>query len=169
MSPLTGALSALFAYLIILRLIKGWRGSLGNPGETWSAHVGAVVGTFIFALADSNWFNAVEAEVYAYAIFLMMLALYLGLLWADTVGKPYHLSLTLFLVYVMGLSSGVHQLCLLVVPSVAILGLFSYMKDTDGDDSNESFLLAIVLLGAGHVRHGRRPDTDRHGGCLACS
>jgi|GEM_PF-41540 len=138
MSPIAGALSALFCYLIILRLIRGWEGPLAKTKERWSDHFGAVVGTLIFALADSNWFNAVEAEVYAYAIFLMMLALYLGLLWADTVGKPIHLSLALFLAYLMGLASGLHLLCLLVLPSIALLGLFSYVNRRD----------AWVLLGA---------------------
>ena len=108
MSPIAGAFSALFCYLITLRLIKGWKGRLARENETWSAHAGAVVGSLIFAFADSNWFNAVEAEVYAYAIFLMMLALYLGLRWADTIGKPSHMPLTLFLAYLMGLSSGLH-------------------------------------------------------------
>jgi len=129
MSPLTGALAALFCYLIILRLIRGWKGGLGTVKERWSAQVGAVVGAFIFALADSNWFNAVEAEVYAYAIFFMMLALYLGLVWADTVGKGLHLSLALFLAYLMGLAGGLHLLALLVLPTIALLGVFAYVKD----------------------------------------
>ena len=149
MSPLAGALSAVFAYLVILHLINGWKGRMARKDETWSAHAGAVVGAFIFALAESNWFNAVEAEVYAYAIFLMMLALYLGLRWADTIGKPQHLSLTLFLAYLVGLSSGLHLLSLLVVPSIALLGLFSYIKHDKQDDSTESVLLTFIMLAAG--------------------
>ena len=110
--------------------------------------MGATVGTLIFALADSNWFNAVEAEVYAYAILLMMGALYLGLVWADTIGKPIHFSLTLFLAYLMGLSSGLHLLCLLVLPSIGILALFGYVKSRDEDDTREALLLPIVMVAA---------------------
>jgi len=162
MSPLAGALSAVFCYLIILRLIRGWEGPLSKTKEKWSDHFGAVVGTLIFALADSNWFNAVEAEVYAYAIFLMMLALYLGLLWADTVGKPIHLSLVLFLAYLMGLASGMHLLCLLVLPSIAFLGLFTYVNRRDA----WVLLVGVSLLVVGgyfalHVQNANRLLTDQ--------
>jgi hypothetical protein len=155
MSPIMGALSALFCYLVILRLIRSWRGGISEVKEQWSDQVGAVVGAFIFALADSNWFNAVEAEVYAYAIFLMVFALWLGLVWIDTIGKPAHLSLTLFLAYLMGLSWGLHLLCLLVLPSIGLLGLFAYVRgsggnkayDQVGDDSRETILFTLLAVG----------------------
>ena len=145
MSPIAAALSALFAYLIILRLI---RGNSENGSDGWSEHVGAAVGTLIYAFADSNWFNAVEAEVYAYAILLMMMALYLGLRWTDTIGKPKHLSLTLFLAYLIGLASGLHLLCLLVLPSIGILGLFGYVKSEDENDTLEALLLPVIMVTA---------------------
>ncbi len=129
MSPIAGALSALFAYLIILRLIRGWSGALGRDRNDWTAQVGAVAGALIFAFADSNWFNAVEAEVYAYAIFLMMLVLWLGLKWADSVGDPKHLSYALAIAYIVGLAGGLHMLCLLVLPSIGILALFTYVPN----------------------------------------
>lgn len=129
MSPIAGAFSALFAYLIGLRLIRGWSGALGRDRNDWTAQVGAVTGALIFAFADSNWFNAVEAEVYAYAIFLMMLVLWLGLKWADSVGEPKHLSYALAIAYIVGLAGGLHMLCLLVLPSIGILALFTYVKD----------------------------------------
>jgi hypothetical protein len=149
MSPITGALAALFCFLSILRLIGAWKGRVADGGDSWSAYVGAAVGTFIFALAESNWFNAVESEVYAYAIFLMMFAFWLALVWTDTIGKPAHLSLTLFLAFLMGLSWGLHLLCLLVLPSVFVLGLFNYVRGSDdGDDSLETIFAALVMLGA---------------------
>lgn len=152
MSPLAGALSALFCYLVILRLIRGWQGPLGTVKERWSDHVGAVAGTLIFALADSNWFNAVEGEVYAYAIFLMMLALYLGLVWADSIGKPIHLPLALFLAYLMGLASGLHLLCLLVLPTIAFIGLFTYVKDRY-DAWKIVGAAALLVIGAYFAMH----------------
>jgi hypothetical protein len=162
MSPLAGAFSALFTYLVILRLIRGWGGELARERVDWSAQVGAITGTFIFALADSNWFNAVEAEVYAYAIFLMMLALWLGLKWADSVGKPGHLSYGLFIAYLMGLAGGMHLLCLLVLPSIAILALFTYVHDRR---DAWTMLGAISLLVAGgyfglHFLNARAIDGD---------
>ncbi len=156
MSPLAGAFSALFCYLIILRLIGGWRGELrrdaGDGRADWTAQVGAVVGTFIFALADSNWFNAVEAEVYAYAIFLMMLALWLGLKWADSVGKPEHMTYALFIAYLMGLAGGMHMLCLLVLPSIGILALFTYVHDRR-DSWTLLGAIALLVTGAYFAQH----------------
>ena len=145
MSPIAGALSALFTYLVILKLILAWKGLKGASDERWSAHFGAVVGTLIFAFSYSNWFNAVEAEVYAYAIMMMMMALYLALLWFETRGKPIHLSLALFMAYLMGLSAGLHLLSLLVLPSIGLLALFRYVGDDDEDDHSEALLLTIVM------------------------
>ena len=41
----------------------------------------AAVGSLSFAFSDSFWFNAVEAEVYAMATFIMSVLFYLALLW----------------------------------------------------------------------------------------
>ena len=51
-------------HLIIVRLIREWQGAPAtwNPIDRLVAMAGGVVGACTFAVTDSFWFNAVEAE-----------------------------------------------------------------------------------------------------------
>ena len=44
---------------------------------------GGVVGALTFAFTDSHWFNAVEAEVYAFSTFFTAIVVWLILLWNE--------------------------------------------------------------------------------------
>ena len=70
-SVFASALTVLLTYLIIVRLVREWQGA----PETWTplqritALAGGIIGACTFAVTDSFWFNAVEAEVYALSMF----------------------------------------------------------------------------------------------------
>ena len=69
MSPLASAFAVMFLFLIIVKLLKSW-GKPVQPLQKLAVYGGAFIGAMTFAFTDSHWFNAVEAEVYAYSTFL---------------------------------------------------------------------------------------------------
>ena len=90
----------------------------------WATALFSLAGALCFAWADSPWFSAVEAEVYAMSLFLTALTVRLAIGWAlmrDRVAARRQL---LLIVYITGLSIGVHQLNLLAIPAVALIWFY---------------------------------------------
>ncbi|MCH5228673.1 MAG: DUF2723 domain-containing protein [Muribaculaceae bacterium] len=81
-------------------------------------------GALCFAFCDSAWFSAVEAEVYAMSAFLSSLSLWIMIRWAleENPGRQNHL--LILLAYITGLSLGVHQLNLLLIPVFAVIWIY---------------------------------------------
>lgn len=89
-SVVCSALTVTLTHLIIVALV--WRWHEGDPEtEDWTQTLtvlgGGTVGALTLAVTDSFWFNAVEAEVYAFATFLMALVCWLALRWSDQVDE----------------------------------------------------------------------------------
>lgn len=93
-------------------------------------------GAMCFGWADSPWFSAVEAEVYAMSLFLTALVVRLMIGWAlsphGNKGRMQSRRHLLLIVYLTGLSIGVHQLNLLVIPALALIWLFRRRKGKAG-------------------------------------
>lgn len=96
----------------------------------------------IFAWSDSPWFSAVEAEVYAFSLFLTALTFRLMLGWALMKNREKARRQLLLIIYLLGLSIGVHQLNLLVIPALSLIMLFHYHRNRVGPGK---FTLAIVI------------------------
>lgn len=140
-SVLTSAFTVLLANLIVIRLVRIWR---GQPDE-WStmdrivANVGGVIGATAFAVTDSFWFNAVEAEVYAFSMLFTALCVWLILRWREETlveeaeirakgQHPFGLKADrhlLLIAYLFGLAIGVHLLNLLAVFFIALIVFFT--------------------------------------------
>ena len=138
-SVLASALTVLLTYLIIVRLVREWQGS----PETWTtpqritAIAGGLVGACTFAVTDSFWFNAVEAEVYALSMFFTAAVVWLIMVWSEqarleekrlTGGThPFGLQVNRYLIliaYLFGLAIGVHLLNLLALFFIALIFFF---------------------------------------------
>ena len=121
-SPFSSALANLLVFLIIVKLVKIWRGGeLKSSQDKLVAYFGGFLGALAFAGTDSHWFNAVEAEVYAMSTFATALVVWLILRWAERSEEPGHERYLLGIAYVMGLSIGVHLLNLLALPVIALV------------------------------------------------
>jgi len=123
-SPITGALTIMLLYLIIVRLIRQWRGDEKTAQDKWIAYVGGVVGAFACAFGHSVWFNAVEAEVYAFSLFFTAAVIWLILLWLEKADQPGNERILLLIAYLYGLAIGVHLLNLLTIPFVGLIFLY---------------------------------------------
>ncbi len=90
---------------------------------TWSALASAMVAV-CFAVLDSTWFSAVEAEVYAFSTFLTAFTIWLMLRWARARTQSMRYRWLILIAYILGLSLGVHQLNLLCLPVLALIFVF---------------------------------------------
>ena len=102
----------------------------------------SVVGSLTLCFSDTFWFNAVEAEVYAMATFMIALLFWLGLRWEAEMDNANGNRWLLLISLVVGLSFGVHFMALLTIPSIGFLYFFKkYEKVTI-----KNFILANVIV-----------------------
>jgi hypothetical protein len=165
-SVVSSALTILLTHLVIVRLVRYWQagGAVGPLGartrfEDVVALVGGVVGACAFAVTDSFWFNAVEAEVYAGSMLFTALVVWLILRWSDIAraeeaqfkqsgNHPFGLQANRYLIliaYLFGLAIGMHLLNLLAVFFVALIFYFTeYEKPTW---STTARVLGVLVAG----------------------
>ena len=143
-SALSSALTVMFLYLIVVRLVREWK---GDPDEMdimdkIGMYGGALVGALSFMVTDTFWFSAVEAEVYAMSMFFTSIVVWMALKWAENYDKPYNERWLVLIAYMFGIAIGVHLLNLLALFFVALIVYFK-LKEFEW----KSFL----LMGVGSV------------------
>ena len=102
----------------------------------------AVIGSLTFAFSDSFWFNAVEAEVYAMAAFIMSVLFYLALRWEKDMHTPRGDRWVVLIAFVIGLSFGVHFMGLLTIPAMGMLYFFKNYKTV----TIRNFIVANLVM-----------------------
>ncbi|MDE6805824.1 MAG: DUF2723 domain-containing protein, partial [Muribaculaceae bacterium] len=155
----TAGAAALLCSVIFLML--QWLGAYRRC--RWLAASVAVAGALTFAWSDSPWFSAVEAEVYAMSLFLTALSIRLMVGYAFIRDAARRGRQLLLIIYLMGLSIGVHQLNLLVIPALALIWLF---RRYPGKAGFGRILLTLILSAAavGAVLLGFMPGVIRLAG-----
>ena len=149
LSAVTSGLTILFLFLIAVRLIENFRDtneySLYQRLQTYFA---ASIGTLSLAFADSFWYNAVETEVYALALFLTALLIWLALVWYEKSEEDRNEKYLLLIAYIIGLSMGVHLYGVLAIIPLTMLVLFKkYYTDYDLlKKSGIIFAIHVVIL-----------------------
>jgi len=125
-SVLASAFTITFLYLIIVILIKEWRGPLNKMDriEKTGLYGGGIFGAFTFAVSETMWFNAVEAEVYATSMFFTAAVVWMALRWSENYEKPFSERWLVLIAYMFGLALGVHLLNLLALFFVALIIYF---------------------------------------------
>ncbi len=129
MSVISSALTILFLYLIIVLFIEQFRGQTKTFSDKLINYGGAFIGAMTFAFTDSQWFNAVETEVYSISTFLVAFVVWLILKWRRDEYKNIHNErYILIIAYVMGIAISIHLLNLLTLPFIALIIYFKYSK-----------------------------------------
>jgi len=116
MSAAFSALAVMLVYLIIVRVARR-----SDPDSGWLAPAGGLVGALFLLFSDTFWNNAIEAEVYGLAAFMMALLAWLGLVWYDHRTARRSDWLLLLLIYLCGLGVGFHLGSLLVYPAFFVM------------------------------------------------
>ncbi|MCX2678743.1 DUF2723 domain-containing protein [Galbibacter sp. EGI 63066] len=143
MSVFSSAFVILFMFWSITNITRKLALKTGEltPAKHIAILGSGLVGTLTFTFSDSFWFNAVEAEVYAMAMLLTSLMVWLGLKWADEIHTPRGHRWLVLIALVVGLSFGVHFMALLTIPS---LGMIYYFKNYKNYNA-KSFIIANII------------------------
>lgn len=141
-SAITSAITVMLTYLIIVRLIKLWRGEPKKTEDYLIIYTSGILGSLAFAFSDSFWFNAVEAEVYAISMFLTALVVWLALVWVEKADQPGSSKYLLMIMFCIGLVLGVHLLGVLALPAITMMIFFKKSKQSFG------LFISGILLGA---------------------
>ncbi len=169
MSALLSATTILFLFWTIShltrRLLVGRDEVIPMP-KLIAIEASAMVGALIYTFSDTFWFSAVEGEVYAYSSAFTAIVFWLILKWEAHADEPHSDRWLVLIMYMTGLSIGVHLLNLLCVPAIVLV--FYYRKfphhtgRADLLGSLAALALSIVILAA--VLYGVVPGIVQVGG-----
>lgn len=152
LSALGATLTALFTYLVIVRLVSRWVQRNATSVDQLIAIGAGVTGAFFCAFGRTFWDNAIEAEVYALSSFMMVLCTYLALCWEEsgpTGGR--NNNLLLLIGYLLFVTIGIHMGTFLVaVPIFVFVLLVSprtiFPWDAWGTVVRIGVILALLLV-----------------------
>ncbi|WP_234573021.1 protein O-mannosyl-transferase family [Rhodohalobacter sp. 614A] len=145
-SVVASAFTIMLLYLIIVRLIEEWRGPAEEMDfmDQVSTYGGALLGALTFTVSHTQWFNAVEAEMYASSMCLTALVVWLSLKWSANHDQPYAERWLILIAYLFGIGIGVHLLNLLALFFVAMI---IYYKKVEFSIPSFLMMAGIAVLG----------------------
>jgi len=121
-----------------------------------------LVGALIYTFSDTFWFSAVEGEVYAYSSAFTAVVFWLILKWEDHADEPHSDRWLVLIMYMTGLSIGVHLLNLLCLPAIGLVYYYRKFPDANLKGSLIALGLSVVILAA--VLYGVVPGIITVGG-----
>ena len=121
-----------------------------------------LVGALIYTFSDTFWFSAVEGEVYAYSSAFTAVVFWLILKWEDHADEPHADRWLVLIMYMTGLSIGVHLLNLLCLPAIVLVWYYKRYPNANLKGSLVALAVSGVLLAA--VLYGVVPGIITVGG-----
>jgi len=177
MSALLSAATILFLFWTISHLVRrllikqeDFRKATTLADLSWhkliAIEASAMVGALIYTFSDTFWFSAVEGEVYAYSSAFTAVVFWLILKWEDQADQPHADRWLILIMYMTGLSIGVHLLNLLCLPAIVLVYYYKKFPTDDPKRDLKGSLLAlfisVVILAA--VLYGVVPGIVQVGG-----
>ncbi|NML68997.1 DUF2723 domain-containing protein [Chryseobacterium sp. RP-3-3] len=124
MSSLFSAFTILFLFWTITHFV---RRLLNKDFEEITKHqeisilFAGAVGALCFTFSDTFWFSAVEGEVYSMASMFIALLVWLVTKWENEYKAADNERWVILIFFILGLSVGVHMMCMLAVPAVCLV------------------------------------------------
>lgn len=124
MSALFSAFTILFLFWTITHLV---RRLLNKDFEEVTKHqeisilFAGIIGALCFTFSDTFWFSAVEGEVYSMASMFIALLVWLITKWENEYTAPDNERWIILIFFILGLSVGVHMMCMLAIPAVCLI------------------------------------------------
>ena len=165
MSALLSATCILFLFWSITHLtrkllISDWN-ELTLP-KTIAIEASGLVGALIYTFSDTFWFSAVEGEVYAYSSAFTAVVFWLILKWEDHADEPHSDRWLVLIMYLTGISIGVHLLNLCCVPAIGLVYYYRRFPDANLKGSIVALCVSGIILAA--VLYGVVPGIITVGG-----
>ncbi len=164
MSALLSAVTILFLFWTITALARklvARRGTL-TAAKTVAIMGSGFAGALIYTFSDTFWFSAVEGEVYAYSSAFTALVFWLILKWEARADDPHSDRWLVLIMYMTGLSIGVHLLNLLCIPAIVLVWCYRRYPKIEAKGSVLALLISFVLVAA--VLYGVVPGIITVGG-----
>jgi hypothetical protein len=124
MSALFSAFTILFLFWTITHFV---RRLLNKDFEEITKHqeisilFAGVIGALCFTFSDTFWFSAVEGEVYSMASMFMALLVWLITKWENEYNAADNERWIILIFFIVGLSVGVHMMCMLSIPAICLV------------------------------------------------
>ena len=149
MSALLSATCILFLFWSITHLTR--RLLIDKWDELTTAKLIAIeaagmVGALIYTFSDTFWFSAVEGEVYAYSSAFTAVVFWLILKWEDHADEPHSDRWLVLIMYMTGLSIGVHLLNLLCLPAIVLVYYYRRFPNANAKGSLLALLVSFALV-----------------------
>ena len=165
MSALLSAACILFLFWSITHLVRRllidrWE-ELDTP-KLVAIEASGLVGALIYTFSDTFWFSAVEGEVYAYSSAFTAVVFWLILKWEEHADEPHSDRWLVLIMYMTGLSIGVHLLNLLCLPAIVLVWYFKRFPNANAKGAFVALLVSFVILAA--VLYGVVPGIITVGG-----
>ena len=157
MSALSSSLTIAFLFWTITALGRKMVLTYGEmtTGKMMAVIGSGIVGAAAFTFTDSFWFSAVEGEVYAMSSLFTAVTFWAILKWEQVADQPHSDRWILLIVYLIGLSIGVHLLNLLAIPAIALVYYFKKYEPTP-KGGILTFAISLVLIG--FILYGLIPE-----------
>lgn len=124
MSALFSAFTILFLFWTITHFV---RRLLNKDFEEVTKHqeiailFAGVIGSLCFTWSDTFWFSAVEGEVYSMASLFIAILVWLITKWENEYKESDNERWIILIFFIVGLSVGVHMMCMLAIPAVCLV------------------------------------------------
>lgn len=148
MSAVCSAFTILFLFWTITAFAKRITGKIDSEGKLYSIMGSGLVGALAYTFSDSFWFSAIEGEVYGMSSFFTALVFWAALKWDDEYDREGENAnrWLLLIMYLVGLSIGVHMLNLLAIPAIVYMYYFK-KYDTTPKGFIITGIVSILILG----------------------
>lgn len=165
MSALLSATCILFLFWTVTHLtrkliLKDW--SSLTTSKLIAIEASGLVGALIYTFSDTFWFSAVEGEVYAYSSAFTAVVFWLILKWEDHANEPHSDRWLILIMYMTGLSIGVHLLNLLCVSAIVLVFYYRKFPNANLKGSLVALVISFVLIAA--ILYGVVPGIITVGG-----
>ncbi len=131
LSVLTGGLTVLMLYSIIVKLIENYNGrNYANVQNALFTYMSAAVGALAFSFSHSFWFNGTESEIYALNTTIFAAIIYVGMVWNEKADNQDAAKYLFLLSYLIGISTALRMFGILAI--ITVVMIIMYRKyDTD--------------------------------------